>query len=314
MLLTGNPPPTPIVVILGATAVGKTDLAIALANALDGEIVGADSRQIYRWMDIGTAKPTPQQRAAALHHVIDIADPDEDVSLATYQAAACAAIDQITARGRLPLIVGGTGQYITALIEGWTPPGVPPDPARRAAMEAEAAVIGVPALYARLRALDPDAAAIIDSANLRRIIRALEVIEVTGQPFSAQRTKSPPHWRTWVIGLDDERERLHRLADARLDAMIAAGFVDEVRALLDRGYDRSLPAMSAVGYREIAAHLLDGLPLEQAVQNAKIATHRFIRRQLSWFRGHDHAILWHNRDSLDAEKLVRAIEGWRRIG
>jgi tRNA dimethylallyltransferase len=305
---------TPIVVILGATAVGKTDLAIALARALKGEIVGADSRQIYRYMDIGTAKPTPEQRAAAPHHLIDIADPDEDISLAAYQAAARSAIANIAARGRLPLLVGGTGQYITALLEGWTPPEVPPDPERRATLEAEAAMHGVPALYDRLRALDPAAADLIDPANLRRIIRALEVIDATGQPFSAQRGKSPPAWRTRVIGLDADRAALHQRADARLDAMIAGGFIDEVRALLERGYDRRLPAMSAVGYREIAAHLLDGLPLAQAVHDAKIATHRFIRRQLSWFRGHDHGILWHNRDTLDVNALAEATRAWRDAG
>ncbi|MDZ4770232.1 MAG: tRNA (adenosine(37)-N6)-dimethylallyltransferase MiaA [Chloroflexota bacterium] len=313
MPLAGSPP-IPLLVIWGATAVGKTDLAITLAQRLAGEIIGADSRQIYRHMDIGTAKPTLDQRASAPHHLIDFANPDEDVSLSTYQRHANAAIHDIDARGELPMLVGGTGQYITALLEGWTPPGVPPDPEKRAALAAEADAQGISALYARLRALDPDAADLIDANNLRRIIRALEVIDATGKLFSAQRMKLPPPYRVRVIGLALDRDALRERADRRLDQMIADGFIDEVRTLLDSGYDRSLPAMSAVGYGQIAAYLLDGVPLETALYNARIATHRFIRRQLAWFRGHDHGVLWHNRETLDVERLIIETAHWLESG
>lgn len=309
MLSTGNTL-VPLLVILGPTAVGKTDLAIRLAQHFGGEIVGADSRQIYRKMDIGTAKPTRQERAAAPHHLIDIADPDEDVSLAAYQRLAYAAIEQIAGRRALPMLVGGTGQYITALVEGWTPPEVPPNPVKRAELEAEAATDGTAALYARLQALDPGATAIIDPNNLRRIIRALEVIDATGQPFTHQRTKSPPPYRTRVIGLNMDRDRLRQRADLRLDQMMEAGFLDEVSALLDAGYSRRLPSMSAVGYAQIAAHLLDGQPLDEALRLARTATHAFIRRQFSWFRGHDHDILWHNMDALDVDDLIASTARW----
>jgi len=320
MLLTGqiNPeaPSTsgmiPLLVILGPTAVGKTDLAITLATALNGEIVGADSRQIYRQMDIGTAKPTAAQRAAIPHHLIDIADPDEEISLANFQAQANAAIHAIAARGKLPLLVGGTGQYITALLEGWTPPNVAPNPVKRAALEAEAAEHGVPALAERLRALDPDAMTVIDPRNLRRIIRALEVIDATGQPFSAQRTKSPPPYRARLIGLNMDRERLKQRADQRLEQMLATGFVDEVRALLDHGYAPPLPSMSAVGYGQVSRYVQGEITREEALQLAKHATHIFIRRQLSWFRGHDPGILWQNMEMLTDSPLLEALGDWYR--
>lgn len=308
--MTGSAAHTPLLVILGPTAVGKTDLAIRLAHAFGGEIVGADSRQIYRTMDIGTAKPSPEQLASAPHHLIDIAEPDEDISLPKYQRLATASIHAINGRGALPMLVGGTGQYITALLEGWTPPEVPPNPIKRVELEAEAAANGVPTLYARLLALDPDAATIIEPNNLRRIIRALEVIEATGQPFSAQRAKNPPPYRTRVIGLTMDRDRLRERADLRLDQMMDAGFLDEARGLLDSGYSRRLPSMSAVGYTQLAAHLLDDVPYDEAIRLARKATHTFIRRQFSWFRGHDHGILWHNMDELDMDSLMRSTERW----
>ncbi|MCK6578231.1 MAG: tRNA (adenosine(37)-N6)-dimethylallyltransferase MiaA [Anaerolineae bacterium] len=311
--MTGRPSlPIPLLVILGATAVGKTDLAITLAQRLNGAIIGADSRQIYRYMDIGTAKPTLEQRAAAPHHLLDIADPDEEVSLARYLRSAASAIESVASQGQLPILVGGTGQYITALVEGWTPPEVPPDPVRRAALEAEAAAVGVPALHRRLAQIDPQAATLMDAGNLRRIIRALEVIEATGQLFSAQRAKSPPPYRLRLLGLTMDRDRLRERASRRLDHMMDAGFLDEVRALLARGCSRRLPSMSAVGYGQLAAHLLDDLPLDEAVSQAKTATHAFIRRQLSWFRGHDQGVLWHNMESLEPEALAAETAVWLR--
>lgn len=302
--LTGKP----LIVILGATAVGKTELALTVAEAIHGEIVGADSRQIYTLMDIGTAKPTPQERARVPHHLIDLIPPDGELSLANYQRLAYAAIDDIHARGRVPLLVGGTGQYITAVIEGWSPPEVPPQPELRAELEAYAAAHGAHALFDRLLALDPDAQAFIDPRNIRRVVRAIEVTQVTGQPFSTQRQKHPPPYQIHQYGLMLERERLYERADQRVDAMLTMGFLDEVRRLLDAGYARTLPSMSGLGYRELAAHLLDGLPLTEAITLTKNATHDFIRRQLTWFRGHDPGILWHNRDSVDMDALLRDVE------
>lgn len=300
----------PLVVILGPTAVGKTAFAVAMAQALNGEIVGADSRQIYREMDIGTAKPSAEERAAAAHHLLDIVAPDEDYPLAHYQRDAYAAIDAVHQRDRLPLLVGGTGQYITALLEGWSIPEVRPNEPLRAELEAFAAQHGVEALYARLLALDAAAESFVEPRNTRRIIRALEVIDATGKAFSEQRMKNPPPYRTLPFGLTIEREKLYQRADARIDTMMERGFLDEVRALLDKGYSRRLPSMSGLGYAQLADHLLDGKALEQAVTETKFATHQFIRRQYTWFRGHDHGILWHNVDEMTPNGLTEMAAQW----
>jgi tRNA dimethylallyltransferase len=300
----------PLVVILGPTAVGKTACAIATAKALNGEIVGADSRQIYREMDIGTAKPSAHERAAAVHHLIDIVAPDEDYPLAHYQRDAYAAIDAVHQRNRLPLLVGGTGQYITALLEGWSIPEVRPNEPLRAELDAYAAQHGVEALYARLLAFDPAAESFVEPRNTRRIIRALEVIDATGKTFSEQRRKNPPPYRTLTFGLSIEREKLYQRADARVDTMMERGFLGEVRSLLDKGYSRRLPSMSGLGYAQLADHLLDGKALEQAVSETKFATHQFIRRQYTWFRGHDHGILWHNVDETTPNGLTEMTARW----
>lgn len=302
---------TPLLVILGPTASGKTGLAIEVAQVVGGEIVGADSRQIYRQMDIGTAKPTAAQRAAAPHHLLDLVDPDQDFSVADYLDRAHAVIADIHARGRLPMLVGGTGQYITALLEGWTIPRVPADTALRAELEVFAAAEGVIALHDRLRALDPAAANNIHPNNVRRVIRALEVCQATGQRYSDLQQKHPPPYRVLQIGLDMARAALYARADARFDQMMADGFPDEVRGLLDRGYDRALPSMSGLGYAELVAHVLDGEPLDAAVTRAKHNTHDFIRRQLTWFRGHDGgAIQWQDAAALDINGLIAHIQRW----
>jgi tRNA dimethylallyltransferase len=284
----------PLVVIQGPTASGKTALGIALAQAQNGEIVSADSRQVYRLMDIGTAKPTAQERAAAPHHLIDLVYPDEDFALADYLTQARAVIDVVHARGRLPLLIGGTGQYITALLEGWTIPHVPPNDALRAELTHEAEQIGSAALHERLRERDPAAAAEIHPNNLRRVIRALEVIQETGKRFSDLRRKQPPPYHTIHISLTGARDALYARADCRFDQMMAEGLLDEVRGLLDAGYAHSLPSMSGLGYAELCAHLLDGETLPDAVQRAKFNTHNFIRRQLTWFRGHDQGVTWYD--------------------
>lgn len=270
--------------IVGPTAVGKTALAVELAQQMGAEIVSADSRQIYRYMDIGTAKPTPEERAAAPHHLVDIRDPDEPFSLATYQELAYAAIEEILARGRAPLLVGGTGQYLAAVLEGWSIPRVAPQPELRAELEREAAELGAAALHARLAAVDPVAAAQIAPANLRRVIRALEVHAVTGAPISAQQTRQPPPYAIRTIWLTRPRAALYARADARVDAMIAAGLVDEVAGLLARGYAWDLPAMSSLGYIQLRPYFADEASLEACVERLKFDTHSFIRRQGAWFR------------------------------
>jgi len=280
----------PLVVIAGPTGIGKTTLAVALVAALasqsPAEIISADSRQIYRTMDIGTAKPSPAERAAAPHHLIDIVNPDQTLSMAEYQAMAYAAIDSIHARGKIPLLVGGTGQYITAVLEGWRTPEVPPNPVLRAELEGFAAEQGAQALFERLRNLDPESGARMDPYNVRRTIRALEVCIETGRPFSAQRQKQPPLYRTLEIGLTIERESLYTRLDARIDQMMADGLLDEVRTLHEHGYDWRLPSMSGLGYRQLGAYLRAETTLDAAITAIKHATHLFVRRQYTWFRQH----------------------------
>ncbi|HXK32464.1 MAG TPA: tRNA (adenosine(37)-N6)-dimethylallyltransferase MiaA [Dehalococcoidia bacterium] len=281
-----------VIAIVGATATGKTALAMSLARALGGEVVNADSRQVYRGMDIGTAKPTTEERAAVPHWLIDVADPDETFTLARFVDAARGAIADIAARGRQPIVVGGTGQYVWALVEGWRIPRVPPDPALRARYEALLAERGITALAGALLAADPVAAASVDLRNPRRIIRALEVTETTGRPYSAWRTKDPPPFDTTIAGLDMPRAALHRRADARVEAMVAAGLVDEVRRLNAHGYGCGLPAFASIGYREMCAHLRGELSLDEAVARIKTETHRLIRMQHAWFRRDDARIRW----------------------
>jgi tRNA dimethylallyltransferase len=273
-----------LLAIVGPTAAGKTALAIELARALGGEIVSADSRQVYRGMDIGTAKPTPAELAAAPHHLIDVVDPDEDFSLGIYQDLARAAIEESAARDRLPLLVGGTGQYLAAVLQGWQMPRVAPRPELRAALEREADAKGAAALHARLAQVDPAAAAGILPTNVRRVIRALEVYQVTGRPISAQQTMRPPPYDVRTLWLALPAPALYARIDARVDAMIAAGLVDEVRGLLARGYSWDLPAMSSLGYREFRPYFEGDATLEDAIRRLKYDTHAFARRQPNWFR------------------------------
>ncbi len=300
----------PLLVVLGPTAIGKTRLAIELAAALQGEIIGADSRQVYRQMDIGTAKPTPEQRQQIPHHLIDFIDPDRNLSLAEYQAEAYKLIDEVLERDHLPMLVGGTGQYITAVTEGWSIPAVPPDDALRETLEAFAREHGSVALHQRLEQVDPAAARAIDYRNVRRVIRALEVYMTTGFPITVLQQKRPTPYRTYQLGLTLDRDALYTQADQRVDQMIRDGFIDEVQSLLDHGYDPQLPSMSGLGYRQMASYLREQSSLEGAIAETKHATHDFIRRQFTWFKGHDRGILWHNMNVVDSSNLASQLADW----
>lgn len=299
-----------LIAIVGPTASGKTDLALRLAPEFGGEIVNADSRQIYRGMDIGTAKPTPAQREAVPHHLFDIVNPDEPFSLAQYHELAHAALNAIWERGRVPFLVGGTGQYVWALLEGWQVPRVPPQPALRAELEERAQREGTEALYRELQALDPVAAARIHPRNRRRIIRALEVIARTGRPFSAQQTKAPPAHATLILGLNWSRAELRQRIEKRIQTMLEAGFIEEVRRLLAAGYRPELPSMSSLGYREIAAYLEGRLTLEEAIDRFLAASNRLLRMQATWFRQDDPRIHWldtHDDPVAQARTLIAAF-------
>jgi len=280
-----------LVVIVGPTGVGKTEFAIRLALQFSGEVISADSRQIYRYMDIGTAKPTPEQRALVPHHLIDIVDPDEPFTVAQYQAAAYTAIADIHKRGKLPLLVGGTGLYIKAVTEGLIIPPVPPNPALRSKLEREARERGLAWLVEEVSRVDPVVAE-REKTNPRRLIRALEVYHLTGKPISALQRASPPPYKQVWIGLTMERSALYRRVDARVDRMIQAGLVDEVRRLVAMGYGWHLPSMSSLGYRQIGEYLRGECDLNTAIQRIKHATHAFVRHQYNWFRLTDPRITW----------------------
>ena len=300
----------PLVAIVGPTAVGKTEVAVRLALALNGEIISADSRQVYRHMDIGTAKPSPQERQQIPHHLIDILNPDEELTLADYQQRACAAIDEVHARGKLPLLVGGTGQYVRAVIEGWSVPHVPPQPALRADLETFADVYGATVLHTRLAAVDPIAAASIDQRNVRRVVRALEVYLVSGVPISALQTRRPPPYRILQIGLTRPRSSLYARIDTRVDRMIAEGLVEEIRRLLEAGYGWGLSAMHSLGYAQFRGYLQGTMTLEEAARAVKRETRRFVRQQYTWFRLDDAAIRWFDLDSIPFEEILTFVRCW----
>jgi tRNA dimethylallyltransferase len=292
-----------LIAIVGPTAVGKTAAGLALAERIGGEIVSADSRCVYRHMDIGTAKPTPEERGRVPHHLIDLVDPDEEYSVARFLRDAEAAIGEIVARGRRPIVVGGTGYWVRALLGGATSAEVPPDEALRAELATEPPE----ALAARLAALDPAAAAAIDRRNPRRLIRAIEVVAATGRPFAEARRARPVAPAARLIGLTIARPALYERIDRRYDQMVAAGWLDEVRWLLARGYRRDLPSMSGLGYREIAAHLVGELSLDEALARAKARCHRYARAQYGWFRLDDRRIAWVEAGPGADERIERLV-------
>ncbi len=275
----------PLIVICGATATGKTALSIELSRHFDGEVVNADSRYLYRRMDIGVAKPTMAERRGVPHHLIDILDlgDPEGMSLAIFQELAFTAIDDVLARKRLPVLTGGTPLYVNAVVENWRIPRVPPDEAFRARLTTEIEDTGLATVVERLRTVDPVAAE-RSGANPRRVIRALEIYAATGRPMSELEGKDPPRYRTLELGLSMTRERLYQAIDKRVDDQIAQGLEREVRMLLDSGIPRSNPAFSALGYRQLFPVIDGDMSLDEAIRTVKHDTHRFVRHQETWLR------------------------------
>ena len=281
-----------VVFIVGATASGKTEASLELARLSPVEIVNADSRQVYRGMDIGTAKPSASEQLQATHHLLDVVDPDEPYSLALYLQQARSAISDIIAKGKLPVVVGGTGQYIWALVEGWDVPEVPPQPELREQLERQAQEQGVEALVTKLAELDPVAADHIDRQNPRRVIRALEVVLTTGKSFADQRHRTPPPFNPHVAGLWVPRDELHRRIDIRVGRMVEAGWLEEVRRLLSRGYSPELPSFSSAGYSELAAYIHGEMTWVDAIGKTEVSVHRLARGQNAWFKQNDSRIHW----------------------
>ena len=279
-------------VIVGPTAVGKTALSLDLAGRLNAEIVSADSRQVYRYLDIGTAKPTPEERARAPHHFIDVRDPDEYYSAGEYGREARAAIEEMLGQGRLPIVVGGSGFYLRALFEGLFEPRIS-DPEVKERIRERIRRQGLAAVYEELRRVDAESAGRIHPNDEQRIVRALEVYEISGQPMSAffKEKPRPAGFRGVWIGLSRERAELYRLIDTRVDRMFEQGLEDEVRALLQRGYPPDLNALRTVGYREVIDYLQGRVDLERAVELVKRNSRRYAKRQLTWFR-RDNRIHW----------------------
>ena len=299
-----------LLAIVGPTGVGKSQLALSLAQTLDGEIVNADSRQVYRHMDISTAKPTREELALIPHHLIDIINPDEDFSLAQYQNLAYEAIGGIHQRNKLPILVGGSGLYVWSVLEGWVIPQVPPDPEFRRSLQRKVAQVGQGELYQELVKVDPVAAQRIDPRNVRRVIRALEVSKYAQTPFSQLQQKKAPTFKVLMVGLTTDRVELYRRVDSRVDEMIERGLVDEVRRLVDMGYGFNLPAMSGIGYKQIGMVLRGELSLEEATQKIKSETHRFVRHQYSWFRLRDNRIRWFDIEGKVELDITAVVSGF----
>ncbi len=305
----------PLIVILGPTAVGKTEFSIRLAERIEGEIVSCDSRLFYKGMDIGTAKPSQQDMRRIPHHLIDVVEPAETWSLALFQLEVHRVIGEIKARNKTPILVGGTGQYIRAVIEEWELPPQPPDDSMRMLLAHWADQIGKSGLHDRLAVIDPKAAESIDPCNLRRTIRALEVILFTGRRFSDQRIKTRSRYDLFQVGLTMPREHLYQRIDARIDDMIGHGFVNEVKRLRELGYSEKLPAFSAIGYREIEQHISGKMTLEDAKNLIKRASRNFVRRQANWFKLSDPKIHWYDIENDPLEKIItdlRNLQLWEK--
>ena len=296
-----------LVVLCGPTAAGKTAMALALAEHFDLEVISADSRQVYRLMDIGTAKPTAEERARVPHHLLDVIWPDEGFDAARFAGLAAQSITGVLARGRLPLLVGGTGLYVRALTEGLVAtPGA--DPAMRSRLEAQAEAEGSAVLHGRLAIVDPEAAVLLHPNDRVRIVRALEVFELTGRPLSAwQRAHGfrERRYRLLKLALTPERDELYRRIDERAAAMFAGGLIEETAALLAAGYSPQLKSLQTIGYRETVRLLEGKYSIEGALAELQQATRRYAKRQLTWFRA-DSEMIWVDsvKDSAKIQMLI----------
>jgi len=303
----------PVIFIVGPTASGKTDLSIQLAEVLNTEIISADSRYFYRMMEIGTAKPDLLEMSNIKHHMIDIANPNETISVAFYKQKVTEIIANLHQGGKIPIVVGGTGQYIHAILHNWEMPVIEADQQLRELLEKYAECYGKLKLHEFLQKIDPEAARIIDFRNLRRTVRAIEVMLKTGHRFSEQRRKEASNYSQKIIGIRWDRAVLYQRIDHRIDTMIQNGFIEEVRKLLELGYSSDLPAMSAIGYRELAGFLQGENSLEEAIILMKRNSRTYVRRQANWFKDNDPKIMWFEGNELDFRKVVAYIEseiGW----
>lgn len=298
----------PLLAIVGPTATGKTDVAIELAKIMQGEVISADSMLVYRHMDIGTAKPSTQEMQGIPHHMIDVVNPDEEFSVAMYQTTTEELIGTITARGKLPLLVGGTGLYVRSVIDHYDFSAAS-DPALREQLQREAEQIGVQGMHHKLASVDPLSAERLHPNDLRRVIRALEIYYQTGTPMSQQQSmanNSNPKYRYKMFGLTMDRQLLYNRIDRRVDLMLERGLVEEVQRLMAQ-YDTLGTALQGLGYKEIIAYLKGEYSLEEAIELLKRNTRRFAKRQLTWFRA-DRRIQW-----LDMEKYQNKQEVAREI-
>lgn len=305
--------PKPVIFLVGPTASGKTKLSIEIAKAFNTEIISADSRYFYRGMDIGTAKPTFEEMNNIKHHMIDIVDPDETISVAGYKQKVGKIISVLHENQKIPIVVGGTGQYIHSIIYNWSMPQIEPDPILREYLEKYALENGKEKLHSYLEKHDPVAAKFIDFRNLRRTIRAVEVILKTGIKFSELRKSNKSIYSQKIIGILWKREEVYKRIDERIDEMIQNGFIEEVQKLINAGFNISTPAMSAIGYREINYYLRGKCSLDEAIVLMKRNTRQYVRRQANWFKEDDPSIKWFDGENLDTGKVLaylKSDEGW----
>lgn len=295
--MVASEPLPPIVAILGPTAVGKSGLATTLAARLDAEIISADSRQVYRYLDIGTCKPSLLDRQTIPHHLLDMVDPDQSYTVADFVDDATSALRSIAERGKIALVVGGTGHYARALLDGTSIPRVEPDETRRRRLEAEVEKEGGLAAIGRIATVDPNTADRLHPSNIRRVVRALEIIEESGEPVPAQRHRPLP---ALVIGLTMDRQKLYARADARAERQVQDGLVAETERVLSMGFSPELPVLQGLGYKQMIDHLRGLLSLPEALSKYRYATHRLIRRQMTWFRA-EPRITWLDAQSADLQ-------------
>ena len=296
-----------LIAIVGPTATGKSLFSLEVAEAIGGEIINADSRQIYKHMEIGTGTPSSAQRALVKHHLYNLIDPDESFSLGVYLNHARQTISDVIARNKLPILVGGTAQYVWALLEGWQVPSVAPNPDFRDKLEKIAEKENSTILYDRLTKIDPTAAKKIHPNNVRRLIRALEVIDQTGQLFSDLSSRKTPNWEVNITGITMEQKKLQDAINERILNQLKEGWVEEVKDLRQRGYKEGLPSLSALGYKEIGQYIDGHTTMEETISEIAKLTHRFSRKQYGWFKLSDPRIHWSHLTKKNTNELINEI-------